>query len=199
MPYEFGAQGSCQDSGFASALGPWMPDDDAASCGDTSAGGGGAGCAASASKELLWMPNGGDRTMAFTAWLSAPPGTPGSVGLYVGAHDPAGRLKMLPVGCLGSSAGLRAIHFPQSFNDASTDNFTIPYDIVVAAYPCGTRLSSTATGRWSTRTGRERGSYQRELTYRAGCWRPRSGSGSRQAATNLRMQRTHSLMASGKL
>lgn len=41
MPYEFGAQGSCQDSGFASALGPWMPDDDAASCGDTSAGGGG--------------------------------------------------------------------------------------------------------------------------------------------------------------
>jgi hypothetical protein len=120
IPYEFGAQGSCQDSGFASTLGPWMPD--------------AAGGAAEASEELLWMPNGGDRTMAFTAWLSAPAGTRGSVGLYVGSHDPLGQLKMMPVGCLNkSSAGLRAIHFPDSFNDASTASFTIPYDVVVAA------------------------------------------------------------------
>ena len=85
MPYEFGAQGSCQDSGFASALGPWMPDDDAASCGDTSAGGGGAGCAASASKELLWMPNGGDRTMAFTSWSSPVPSGPAAPAAAVEA------------------------------------------------------------------------------------------------------------------
>ena len=39
------------------------------------------------------MPNGGDRTMAFTAWLSGPSGTPGGVG----SHDPHGQLKMMPV------------------------------------------------------------------------------------------------------
>ena len=128
IPYEFGAQGGCGDGdgggGFADAMGPWLPD----VCS-------GAGCAAQASRELAWMPNGGDRTMAFTAWLSGPAGTPGSVGLYVGSHDPQGRLKMLPVQCLeGRNAGLRAIHFPQTFNDASTSSFTIPYPVVVAAF-----------------------------------------------------------------
>ena len=89
------------------------------------------------------MPSGSERTMAYMAWLSSRAGTPGAVGLYVGAHDPWSRLKFMPAACLPlgatsfTNAGLRAVHLPTSFNDASTAAFEIPYPVVVAAFKGG--------------------------------------------------------------
>lgn len=64
----------------------------------------------------------------------------GSVGVYVGVHDPESRLKMMPAYCTTASqgrlalAGLRAVHVPDSFADASTTDFTLPYPVIVAAF-----------------------------------------------------------------
>lgn len=131
LPHYFGTQGSC-GGGYERSMGPWMPDVCQATHSD---------CSDGASKEQSgWLPNGSDRTMSFTAWLSGPANTPGGVGLYVGAHDPYSRLKMLTASCLQSSpagdfthAGLRSIHVPESFNSASTASFVLPYEVVVAA------------------------------------------------------------------
>ena len=90
-------------------------------------------------QELIWMPNGFGRTMSWAGWFSpAEPGaasTRGGIGLYLGVHDPLSRLKMLPVAPDpqgGETANLRAVHVPENFFDASTDTFTIPYEVVVA-------------------------------------------------------------------
>ena len=78
--------------------------------------------------------------LRYNAWLSSPAGVPGSVGLYIGAHDPESRLKYLPAVCLpggganSTMAGLRAVHLPDSFDDASTNDFELPYEVVVEAF-----------------------------------------------------------------
>ena len=51
----------------------------------------------------------------------------------MGVHDPDSRLKMMPVAPVGERANLRAVHMPDSFDDASTASFTVPYQVVVAA------------------------------------------------------------------
>ena len=126
LPYMFGARGSCQ-GGFegTNIMGPLLPEVE---------GGSGGGD----DREAGWMPNGWYRTMSFTAWFAGPTGTEGGVGLYVGSHDPLSRLKMMPAQCLPfgqpfTHAALRAVHVPDSFNDASTRSFELPYDVVVAA------------------------------------------------------------------
>lgn len=115
------------------------------------------------------MPNGWDRTMSYTAWLSSPstsacmmPASDGNrgnthaspVGLYVGAHDPIGRLKMLPVSCNRSSgrAVLRALHVPPTFTDRSTANWTLPYPVVVAAFQGDWWDASQLFRRWAVGT-----------------------------------------------
>eukprot|EP00040_Diaphanoeca_grandis_P003167 m.24011 g.24011 ORF g.24011 m.24011 type:complete len:798 (+) comp14446_c0_seq2:56-2449(+) len=131
MPYMFGAQGSCE-GGYEDILGEWMPD----VCSNPG------GCSDKANKEITMMPNGWERTMAFTSWMTHPVDGEAGFGLYVGSHDPMSRLKLMPIACLGpwenfTSAGLRAMHFPDSFNDASVSSFTIPYDVVVASFVGG--------------------------------------------------------------
>lgn len=72
-----------------------------------------------------------------SAWLSAPVGTPGMVGLYVGSRDPIDQLSMMPMECLGdSNAGLQALHFPPHAEGKGDVNYTIPYDVGVMAF-CG--------------------------------------------------------------
>jgi hypothetical protein len=144
VPYMFGAKGSHPQF-------PWgglLPE---------VAGVRGVGPQDGSDRERTWMPNGWDRTMSWTAWFSAGPSaataaTAGvstrrhDIGLYVGVHDPASRLKMMPAVAapdynkdLGSGpyAALRAVHVPDSFDDSSTANFTIPYEVVVASFRGG--------------------------------------------------------------
>ena len=56
-------------------------------------------------------------------------------------HDPHSRLKMIPVGPLqvfnGLSGNLRAVHVPDSFDDSSTDSFSLPYEVVLQAFRGG--------------------------------------------------------------
>ena len=120
VPYQFGAKGNRSDFDWgeitpeiAAVRGVGDPNGDNA--------------------EHSWMPNGFERTMQWAAWLSR------SVGLYLGVHDPASRLKMLAARPFGykASAVLRAVHVPDSFGDNSTATFTIPYEVVVAAVPRG--------------------------------------------------------------
>jgi hypothetical protein len=98
---------------------------------------------------LLWVPNSSRAErgpgMSFTAWLSAPVGTPGAVGLYVGSHSQRGHPKgIMPMQCLGGgNAGLQAVHLPPMLppsnkQEAPTShfNYTIPYPVVVTAF-CG--------------------------------------------------------------
>jgi hypothetical protein len=89
-PHYYGTAGGCNASeDYYKTLGRWTPDVCSAP-----------GCSHGSSKEINAMPSGSDRTMSFTAWLSSPAGTPGSVGLYVGVHDPMSRLKFMPAACL---------------------------------------------------------------------------------------------------
>ena len=122
VPYMFGAKGS--DPTF-----PWggtMPE---------VAGVRGIGDQSGDDRERAWMPNGWERTMSWAAWLSD------DVGLYMGIHDPESRLKMMPVGPQrvsdGLSGNLRAVHVPESFDDSSTDSFTLPYEVVLQAFRGG--------------------------------------------------------------
>lgn len=131
IPHYYGTMGGCNASDDY-YMGRWTPDVCTAP-----------GCSHGSSKEVNAMPSGSERTMAYMAWLSSRAGTPGAVGLYVGAHDPWSRLKFMPAACLPlgatsfTNAGLRAVHLPTSFNDASTAAFEIPYPVVVAAFKGG--------------------------------------------------------------
>lgn len=94
--------------------------------------------------EQAWVPNGWDRTMGWAAWFSGTGAgnttTRSGIGLYLGMHDPAGRLKMLPVGFESTAArvaNLRAVHVPDTFDDGSTNDFTVPYEVVLAAFAGG--------------------------------------------------------------
>jgi hypothetical protein len=152
-PYMFGAESNCS-SPSPVATAAQLPE---------------VGAAGSAVNEQGWMPNGWERTMSWTAWTSGKSGgssaaregagsdninTTGSagvgdgageafpVGLYVGSHDAASRLKMMPVYCSGLPgdtrvAGLRAVHVPDTFGDASTNDFTLPYPVVIASFRGG--------------------------------------------------------------
>ena len=133
VPYYFGAAGTCDDGGYANIFGGFEPD----VCRETSPD-----CDAKADGEINAMPSGSGRTMSYTSWISAPEGTPGAVGLYVGAHDALSRLKYLPAGCLrddGASAfthaGLRAVHLAHDFSAPVT--FVLSYPVVVAAFHGG--------------------------------------------------------------
>jgi hypothetical protein len=127
-PYMFGVQGSNSDF----AWGSQMPE---------VAGVQGIGDQNGDNRERGWMPNGWDRTMSWAAWFSSNNATTSSrdqVGLYLGMHDRNSRLKMLPASprCakdVDCTAVLRAVHVPDSFDDNSTDSFTVPYQVVVAA------------------------------------------------------------------
>ena len=97
-------------------------------------------------REQAWMPNGWDRTMSWTAWFSAAKvpssgaatedSTGQDIGLYVGVHDKASRLKMMPAvpTPLQNTAALRAVHVPDDLYDSSTADFTVPYQVVVATF-----------------------------------------------------------------
>ena len=95
LPHYYGTSGSCFDEGYANIMGGFEPD----VCRETSPD-----CDAKADREVNAMPSGSGRTMSYTSWLSAPEGTPGAVGLYVGAHDALSRLKYLPASCLRDNA-----------------------------------------------------------------------------------------------
>ena len=99
---------------------------------------------------LTWTPNGWSRTMGYIAWISGrsnaeqPP-----FGLYLGSHDPLGRLKMLPAAIANhtTAAGtggtgevelavLRALHtHPKGF--ASDQPLVMAYPVVLQAFRGG--------------------------------------------------------------
>jgi hypothetical protein len=76
----------------------------------------------------LWATNGFDRTMGWMALLAAPHSahdTPQA--LYVGAHDPHGRLKMMPAsGGPAGTALLRVLHVPDTLDSRQPSNWTVP-------------------------------------------------------------------------
>ena len=77
----------------------------------------------------LWAMNGFDRTMGWMALLAAP--LPGPLAkpqaLYVGAHDPHGRLKMMPAsGGPADNALLRVLHVPDTLEGSQPLNWTLP-------------------------------------------------------------------------
>ena len=83
-----------------------------------------------------WMPGGTD-TMGWRALIYAPSNTSAETSLYLGAHDPKGRLKMMPAaaalpGNKVQGALMRVIHIPDSQTDGSAKNWTVPYDTVMA-------------------------------------------------------------------
>jgi hypothetical protein len=109
------------------------------------------------------MPNGGERTMSWVAWFSKAnttllgraTSTRGDVGLYVGSHDPHSRLKLMPAAVTlasseaSASCCLRAVHVPDSFADASTDSYVVPYPVVVAAVRGGTWEAAQIYRQWA--------------------------------------------------
>eukprot|EP01051_Picozoa_sp_SAG22_P012817 SAG22_NODE_1368_length_4585_cov_2.663174_3_plen_173_part_00 len=52
--------------------------------------------------------------------------------LFVGAHDPEGRMKLLPAAASGSSALLRAVYVPDDLLDAAASTFTTQYGSVLS-------------------------------------------------------------------
>eukprot|EP01051_Picozoa_sp_SAG22_P012826 SAG22_NODE_1371_length_4582_cov_3.882222_3_plen_259_part_00 len=72
---------------------------------------------AATNPHLPWAPNGWSRTMGYMAWIG---GGASAAGLYMGSHDPIGRLKMMPAavantttagaGAGGELAVMRALH-----------------------------------------------------------------------------------------
>lgn len=83
-----------------------------------------------------WMPGGTD-TMGWRALLFAASNTSAEQALYLGAHDPKGRLKMMPaaaalLGRTVQGALLRVLHIPDSQTDGRAKNWTIAYDTVLA-------------------------------------------------------------------
>ena len=93
-----------------------------------------------------WTPSGDSNTMGWRALILAPiPNDTSSVQmtLYLAAHDPVGRLKMLPAtAALAESttkgALLRVVSVPDSLLDSKPSNFSLPHPVVLA----------TTTGDW---------------------------------------------------
>ena len=78
------------------------------------------------------------RSQVFPSALWACRTTQGSAetSLYLGAHDPKGRLKMMPAaaalpGNKVQGALLRVVHIPDSQTDGRAKNWTVPYDTVM--------------------------------------------------------------------
>ena len=97
---------------------------------------GGRGCGVRS--EQPWTP-GGPYNMGWRALTLAAANTTGETptSLYLAAHDPTGRLKMLvSTAALASSTNkgalLRVIHVPDSLLDSDPSNFTVPYPTVFA-------------------------------------------------------------------
>ena len=82
----------------------------------------------------LWSTNGFDRTMGWMALLAAPlPTAPHTTpqALYVGAHDPHGRLKMMPAsGGPAKTALLRVLHVPDTLEGRRPSNWTVPTTVL---------------------------------------------------------------------
>ena len=86
-----------------------------------------------------WVPNGEDRAMGWMALLAAATHTSPAQAVYVGAHDPAGRIKLLP-GSASTATGtakLRVLHAPSSFLDSNVSTFRVPYPTVLAVVDGG--------------------------------------------------------------
>ena len=56
----------------------------------------------------------------------------GPQALYVGAHDPVGRVKLMPAAAGGETALLRVLHAPDSLRNGSATNWSVPYPTVLA-------------------------------------------------------------------
>jgi hypothetical protein len=82
--------------------------------------------------EHPWVPNGGERTMGWMALLAAATDGHSAQALYLGAHDPGGRMKLLPAAASGSHALLRAVHAPDNLIDSAAGNWSLEYPIVMA-------------------------------------------------------------------
>ena len=108
------------------------------------------------SGELNLQPQGNERSMDWAAtWTAKPGGGSGSrapLGLYLGAHDPDSRLKLLtatgsrrgseadPAGhAPGTGGGLRYYHLPDDLIDTAVGGFVLPYSV---------RLQGFAGGDW---------------------------------------------------
>ena len=84
--------------------------------------------------EHPWVPNGGERTMGWLALLAAASaeGSHPAQALYIGAHDPEGRMKLLPAAASGSSALLRHVAIPDDLQDSVAGNWSTQYSTVLS-------------------------------------------------------------------
>ena len=106
------------------------------------------------SGELNLQPQGNERSMDWAAtWTAKPGGSSGSrapLGLYLGAHDPHSRLKLLtatgsrrgseadPAGHPpGTGGGLRYYHLPDDLIDTAVGGFVLPYSVRLQAFVGG--------------------------------------------------------------
>ena len=101
--------------------------------------------------EQRWVPNGGERTMGWMALLAAASSTAGhgAQALYVGAHDPDGRAKLMPAAASGHAALLRVLHAPDSLRDGGATNWTLPYPTVLAVVDGGWWPAAQVYREWS--------------------------------------------------
>jgi hypothetical protein len=120
----------------------------------------------------LWSTNGFDRTMGWMALLAAPlpPAHAIPQALYVGVHDPHGRLRMMPAsGGPAGTALLRVLHVPDTLEGRQPSNWTVP-----------TTVLAVTNGSWW-----EASQIYREWAINNAVWTQKGTIGQRQAAGQI--------------